>query len=259
MTLPRFNSGNVGKLTFDQLNEMFDTVERLKPLLLNGAPAASGESVLLARIISSNTNGAHQWQEIVPAPATTAAQPYTWKDRVGGAKSSTAQDTAYDPAFVIESFTWNGASPAPTQLAAGSVVVLRKTRREDGKQAWVIVNGVSSGGVWAAKITNSTLTALTAGCPAGQTLQAWLYDWSEVHRDAATGMEWVASGRTSATTGKARNGAERGCISGVGGAPPANVSESNQAIANDVVVAMSLDSNGKPFFSLSNDRFITCT
>jgi hypothetical protein len=257
MTLPRFNSGNVGRLSFEHLNELFDTVEKLKPLLSGRSTALDADLMLVARITGSNTNGAHTWTEVVPKAATDGGAPYLWEERTGGAKSNAATDATYDPAFVIERYTWTGANPPPTRLPNDSVVVLRKLRRKDGKQAWIVVNGVASGGVWAARITASTLTAPAAGCGA-QTVQNWLYDWEEVSRASPLSMEWTAAGRTSANTGKARNGAERACVSGVGGPPPANVTETNQAIASGTVVSMSLDSAGRPFFSLTNDRAIVC-
>jgi hypothetical protein len=257
MTFPRFNSGNVGRLSFEHLNELFDTVEKLKPLLSMRGGSAEVDLMLVARITGSTANGAHTWTEVVPKAATDGGAPFLWEERTGGAKSGAANDADYDPAFVIERFTWTGSNPTPTRLPNDSVVVLRKLRRKDGKQSWIVVNGVSSGGCWAARITVATLTAPAAGCGA-QTVQQWLYDWEEVSRASATTMEWTAGGRTSATVGKARNGAERGCVSGVGGPPPANVTETNQAVAVGTVVSMSLDAAGRPFFSLTNDRAISC-
>lgn len=259
MTLPRFNSGNVGRLSFEHLNELFDTVERLKPLLSARGSSVDSDLMLVARITGSNTNGAHTWSEVIPKGTTDGGGLFLWEERTGGAKSGASTDATYDPAFVIERFTWTGSNPTPTRLPNDSVVVLRKLRRKDGKQSWIVVNGVASGGCFAARITAATLTAPAAGCGTA-TVQQWLYDWEEVSRASPTTMEWslVSGGRTSGGVGKARNGAERGCVSGVGGPPPANVTETNQAVAANTVVSMSLDAAGRPFFSLTNDRAIVC-
>lgn len=256
MTLPRFNSGSVGRLSFEHLNELFETVERLKTLLPNSKARGIDETIVV-RITGSTTAGAHTWAEVMPRAAATSGATFLWEERDGGAKSGAATDPNYDPAFLIENFAWNGTSPQPSRVPNDSVVVMRKLRRKDGKNAWVILNSIGAGTTFAAKITGSSLTAPTAGCGTG-TVQGWLYDWGEVYRTSAGVMEWTSGGRSSGSLGKARNGAERDCVSGVGGPPPAGVSETNQAIANGTVVSMALDANGKPFFSLTNDRNITC-
>lgn len=256
MTLPRFNSGSIGRLSFEHLNELFDTVERLKALLPEKSDRIP-DTTIVARITGSTTAGAHTWTEVMPRAATSAGAVFLWEERTGGAKSGAATDAAYDPAFLIADFAWNGTTPAASRMPNDSVVVMRKLRRKDGKNAWVILNSVGAGTTFAAKITASTLTAPAAGCASG-TVQGWLYDWAECYRTGAGVMEWTSGGRSSASLGKARNGAERDCTSGVGGPPPQGVSETNQAIANGTVVVMALDSAGKPFFSLTNDRSITC-
>jgi hypothetical protein len=256
MPLPRFNSGSVGRLSFEHLNELFESVERLKTLLPEPS-ARVPDTTIVARITGSTATGAHTWTEVMPRTAATAGAVFLWEERDGGAKSGASTDPDYDPAFLIADFAWNGTSPAPARMPNNAVVVMRKLRRKDGKNAWIILQSVGAGTTFAAKITASALTAPAAGCGGG-TVQGWLYDWGEVYRTSAGVMEWTAGGRSSASLGKARNGAERDCTSGVGGAPPNGVSETNQAIANGTVVTMTLDSNGQPFFSLTNDRNITC-
>lgn len=264
MDLPRFTSGQIGNLTYAHLNEAFQLLDKLRPLLVTGSEFNEGtEALLIARITgtASATPYLMTWEEVVLKEAASVGAAIDWQVRDGGRSSGTATSTDFAPAFQPPVFGQTTATP----LAAGSVVLLRRTKRVDGKLAWMVVSSVaaSTAGGFAAKIVGRVARP---ACTSDQKTYRWLYDWDEVTANQASGYEWATFsgsrfGRNTATAGAgppAFNGAEVNCIVGCGGTAPSGLIESNAPIASGVVVQMSQLPNGLYYFSLGNTISVQC-
>jgi len=245
MDFPRFTSGALGRLTFAELNEMIDLIERLRPLLKSTRAAATfdAEEVLMARIGNpQGDDGAMTWVEVVPDEATGERQPIEWINRDGGRRSDYQLEDglASEPAFIPgQRQNADGTTQHPV-LPFGTIVPLRRTERIDGKPLWVVI-GAAELAVFPAMITGATPRAA----------QAWVYDWVEA--DYSNG-DWSAMDQ--GRLGTAINGAERRDDVGVG-APGAGT-ENNQPIANGTVVPLHQTASGVYYFALANDLQVIC-
>lgn len=257
MNLPRFNSGQVGRLTFEHVNEICALVEQLRPLLTKDARLSpSGEfETLFARITARNTTyGSHQWVEVEPKPRTEIQFHYEWQDRVGGRKSRTPSDgTAYQPAYAIAPYAF--AFPSDVQLVEiNSIVCLARLKGTDGKIAWQIVASKPPAAVFPAEIMGSVAIGTTT--PNNR----WRYYWREVRWNVtSSAWETFTGARVSLAQTPdypaAANGCEQSSVTW-GGLGPGNV-VSNLAIPNGTVVPLAFV-GVLPFFSLPNPLRIEC-
>ena len=261
--LPRFTSGQIGRLTFEHLNEICDTVDRLRPMLQGSKYSISSELVL-ARISGYGLDveqfGDHLWKEITPAPRNQIRRAPTYTDRVGGRESGTVQDgDKYQPAF-LPGISDNPINRYPT-LPVNTVVVLMRVPTVDGKTFWLAINQISTT-TFAAEIMANE--ALDVGSPVNR----WYYHWREVAW-SWTSRTWFhdASIHRSTIGGQtvlfmAINGCERP-TPGIGGSGPGNVI-ANSPIESGTVVSMSqvAQNDGlegiQYFFSVPNGLRIVC-
>ena len=267
MDFPRFNQGAVGNLTYAHMNEVFQLLERLRPFL-EGDPSRfmqQQEELLTARITASDSSGMMQWQEVLPTGSGALNSPLTWTTREGGRKSGAPTASTFEPAVAPPAYTGEGTPTTPVPMQVGSVAVLRKSKRMDGKQLWQAISSVAapSSSVFAAKIVGKVARP---PCASDNKTYRWLYDWDEVTANQASSYEWVTFsgsrfGRNSGAPGSyppALNGAEVNCIVGCGGTAPSGLVESNAPLANGVVVQMAQLPNGLFYFSLGNTISVQC-
>lgn len=255
MTLPRFNSGAVGRLTFEHVNEICDVVERLKPLLqLRPELFATPESpVIFARITGSTTFGDHQWVEVVPKAKGDTRFATQWEDRPGGRRSNPAYPPEfYQPAFAIYPMSFEGAASEIVRYANGAVVALKQITGTDGKSCWMILTGEIEFGC-VAKITGNTQIPNSE--------LRWQYRWDEVIPDPinpSAGWTQKPGGRRGGTGipgdyPHAQNGTEWTGLSGW--AEPADVTRRLPIPTGTIVV---LQLSPVPIFALTNGLAVTC-
>ena len=127
MTLPRFNSGSVGALSFSHLNEAFDIIEGVSP---QSPPFGElADSLMVLAQLGQATSGAYQWAEVV------LKDDGTYEPLVGGRSSSLAGDEIAAPAFALDGGSYT----------VGSTVLLTPKRTKEGKSWWAIVSSISGG------------------------------------------------------------------------------------------------------------------
>jgi len=244
MDFPRFTSGQIGRLTFTEVNEILALLERLRPLLQQGADPLpdQAEQMLTARIIGGDEEtGAMWWEEVVPKPSAQATGLVEWEKREGGRRSDyDVPEVHSEPAFA----TRIGPIDPPPLLQEESIVVLRRSKRQDGKPLWLCLFQPAQSAI-PAKIISAI----------PRSTNCWFYGWQAV--DLIDG-EWQASSETEGEMlgGLAINGAEDCVAPGVGG--EGNHPEVNQAIRVGIVVPMHFTPSGKPYFSLSPELEIDC-
>jgi hypothetical protein len=261
MALPRFNSGSIGRLSFEHLNEICDTIDRLRPLLLRNAFMLDGTETetLWARIlpyVGTNNYGDHVWEEVIPKARNNLVWSCQWETRSGGRKSgAVTTGDKYEPAYAPSGFTFNGQNPV--RIPVDTVVVLGRMKGTDGKIAWQIISPAAPT-TFPAMITSAA--PRTTAPPA---VRRWAYQWIEVTTNDASSREWITkpNGRKSAGAPGdepfAVNGCEQANVHGIGGTGPVGTVESNAPVSAGVVVTMSYD-GPYPFFSVPNGLNITC-
>lgn len=264
MDLPRFTTGQVGNLTYAHLNEAFQLLDKLRPLLISGSSFnAGGEALLVARITgtAAATPSLMTWEEVVLKEAVAVTSVMQWQARDGGRTSAAATSAEFTPAFVPPLFGQSSSTALPT----GTVALLRRTTRIDGKPAWMVVSSVSGGSdIFPARIDS----ARTREAVGGVTFR-WLYSWTEVALlDTASAgfyLDWtpVTNGRVgcqaATCSAEAFNGAERYSTHGLGGTGPAGANETNASIGIGTVVPLCRDAvSGLYYFSLGPATNISC-
>lgn len=255
MTLPRFNSGSLGRLSFEHVNEICDVVERLRPLLtVRPDLFAGGDSpIVFGRITFSTSFGDHKWVEVVPEPKDDRRFATQWQDRPGGRQSFSAADgDRYQPAFAIYPFTFNGLATEIVRFPVGTVCALTQIVGVDGKQAWLILTGSIEFG------TIAKILSYTEQVPN----KRWLYHWQEVIPDPIqpnTGWVQKPNGRQSGSNPGdyplAQNGTE--WTGDNGWAQAADVEITRLPIPAGTIVPLNL--TPVPIFSLTNGLSIACS
>jgi hypothetical protein len=270
MDFPRFQSGQIGNLTYAHLNEAFSLLDRLRPLLIAGGEGVLlGEAMLIARITAvTSATGLMQWVEVVPSSATTASAAVAWTTRVGGRKSGAPTDANFDPCVVPPAWQADGAAPVPNTVSVNSVVILRKTKRIGGKSIWTVFSTVAAkSDSFPARIVGSQAMTAFNG-----TVYRWKYAWDEVTITNPVTLDWVvippsSGGRfgrlnsQAGNSGPAINTLETNGIVGIGGTGPSLAIETPTAIAGGVVVDMKLtlpDGSPIPNFSAGPALSVNC-
>ena len=244
MSLPRFTSGRVGKLSFQQLNEMFDRLEalELKVDRGDGANTYSGENrklIVLLKLPSKHaTLPLFDFTEMILVGIFTSSVSYVVLD--GG---RTASDGTNQYAYPFVSTT-----AAVGDLVAAIAVNQRSTALPDGGLCYLPVGGggSSTSTTFAAKITNATGAA-----------PVFAYTLIEVE-----GASLAA--KAGAVAFIAKNGAEVPTDAtgsyGVGFAPPTAVASlTRKAIKVNTVVMVTKDAAGTYVFNCVNGYGVTCT
>jgi hypothetical protein len=258
--LPRFNSGQIGRLTFEHLNEICDTVDRLRPLLTAGAGFVPTSSDLaFARITA--TQGTYQdyrWVEVWPKSKADYNRYVEWEDRPDGRRSFASTDgDKYQPAYAVP--LWGATTGAGVTLGVNSIVSIMRLVGADGRVSWLILSAVSQ----------SVIPAIITGA---QTLGAatnpptrWKYTWKEVVAQInvpagqPADIVWVlkpggAAGGSTNDGPYAINGCETGTIPGSG---PAGAIVSLAPIGINTVVPLAFSAQSA-YFSIPNGLNVQC-
>lgn len=254
MTLPRFNSGSLGRLSFEHVNEICDVVERLRPLLTVRPDLFAGDDspIVFGRITFSTSFGDHKWVEVVPEPKDDRRFATQWQDRPGGRQSFSAADgDKYQPAFAIYPFTFAGSATEIIRYGVGTVCALTQITGADGKAIWLILSG---------SIEYGTIAKITGNTAAPNSDRRWTYQWVEVIPDPANPASgWVEkpNGRRSGSLPgdypAAQNGTE---FTGLTGWADAPATVTRLPIPNGTIVVMQL--SPVPLFSLTNGLKVEC-
>lgn len=255
MTLPRFNSGSVGRLTFEHVNEICETVERLRPLLTMRPDLVSAfeSPIVFARIVSSTTFGDHQWVEVVPKSKGDTRFATQWQDRDGGRRSNPAYPPEqYQPAFAVYPSSFTGAASEIIRYPNGAVCALMQVTGVDGKSCWMILTGSIEFGC-VARIDGVTSYP--------DTQLRWSYRWSEVIPDPInpTAGWTVKPGGRKGGTGipgdypAAQNGTEWTALTGWS-EPADNVRRLPIPVGTIVVMQLT----PVPIFALTNGLAVNC-
>lgn len=260
MTLPRFTSGSIGNLSFEHLNELMDTVDRLRARLdaMDGNGTADSSDWIVARVTNAQSaTGSHEWVEVMPDAADMVGDGVRWIDRPGGATSGPpGNQTLYQPAFALRTADFDPDTETAVTFPRDTVVVLRRSKRTDGKRLWLIVNVLTDVPVFPARILGSVLAEPDLGSQRGQ---RYRYRFWQVAWNPKT-QTWDndAGGYNTEINPPdlyARNGAEVPYSAGVGGSGPGSIN--NAPIKAGVIVMMSLD-GAQPWFSLTNGLDVVC-
>ena len=260
MALPRFTSGTIGNLSFEHLNELFDTVDRLRARVdaLTGAETTDTQDWMVARVINGQAaTGSLEWVEVVPDEADQVGDGIRWIDREGGATSgNAASQTSYTPAFVIRKADFDPDTQTAETLPRDTVVLLRRVRRTDGKRAWLVANVLTETPVFPARIIGSVQAEPDLGSQVGQRYRYRF--WEQTYNADTQRFEDKAGGyqtEYAPNEDYAINGAEVSYAAGVGGSGPGSIN--NAPIKAGVVVMMSFV-NGQPWFSMPNGLDVSC-
>jgi hypothetical protein len=244
MSLPRFTSGRVGKLSFQQLNEMFDRLEalELKVDRGDGANTYNGENrklIVLLKLTSKHaTLPLFDFTEMVLVGISASSVTYVVLD---GGRTSSDGANLYAYPFV-------STTAAVGDLVAAIAVNQRSTVLPDGGLCYLPVGGSatpSTSTTFAAKVTASSGTA-----------PVFSYTCIEVEGSSF-------GTKTGAVPFAAKNGAEVPTDAtgsyGVGFSPPTAVATLvRKAIKVGTVVMVTKDGQGTYKFNCVNGYGVTC-
>ncbi len=274
MTLPRFTSGNIGRLGFANVNEICEVTDKAKEFL-KSHKAPSGEDVARRQI----------WAILLgyaPQPAVTGAVMFVeaelirfagslphwvprWQPKeVGGIRSGNLVDESGEPNPLFSPCFFVQANLIQQNYRYGlpfGVARLQYEHSVEGMAAWFVVAQEQRTQTFPARITYSTAIS-------GGESQRWSYRWVEVRRaqnpPTATVMEdfpeQFVGGQApthplSIDLGEAINGAE--FTIGYPSVPPTTVLQRQRIPVGDIV-QMCIDDSGKPFFCKPNSYSVTC-
>lgn len=243
MSLPRFTSGRVGKLSFQQLNEMFDRLEalELKVDRGDGANTYSGENrklIVLLKLTSKHaTLPLFNFTEMVLTSVLTTPLTYTTLD--GGRTASDGTN--------LFAYPFVSTTAAVGDLVAAIAVNSRTTSIGDGGLCYLPVGGGGSS-------TSTTFAAKVTG--AGGSAPVFSYTCIEVEGGSL-------AAKAGAVSFTAKNGAEVPTDAtgsyGVGFAPPTAVATlTRKAIKVNTVVMVTKDAAGTYVFNCVNGYGVTC-
>lgn len=235
MTLPRFTAGNVGRLTFQNLNEAFETLDGIDRV----AGTQGAENILRGRAITARVTAQsgsnYAWYE-------TVRQSGAFVQYANGRNSSVGGNQYGAPLIAFGSLT-------PT---VGADVVIFPIYDKTGSLMYIPVAASAGGETFAASVGSAPVTLLP--------LQRWRYTVTEVSWNP-TSSAWttVQNGRVV----QAYNGAENPTDApnlpiGVGQGRGPTTSVERQAIKPSTVVQVSRDIGGSYFFCCPNGYTFTC-
>lgn len=221
MTLPRFTSGQVGRLDFSHLNDAFGYIDLQRGSESKPVDAADGKLPLVLAIIGSYDaqTKRHAWSEAVIDENGTAV-PFT------GGRTSTANG---DP-FAFPAFTPDGQ-----QASAGSVVTLVPKRRKSGAIAYLVVSGSAAGTV------NTLIVQGVQQVIHPQRM--WVYQVRQAVWEFTPPFNWQATGALMYALNGCENAVDQPGVSiGVGTVVPVGVSASaiRQPIKSGTVVVATM-------------------
>lgn len=235
MTLPRFTSGNVGRLTFEHLNNAFETLDGIDRVEgIAGADSPLRGRAITARVTAQSGSN-YAWFEIYRVNGAFVQYPK--------GRSSTFNGNAYaNPLVAFGSLT----------PSVGSDVVIFPIYESGGSLVYIPVAASAGGETFAAAVGAAPVAIVP--------LQRWRYTVTEVAwNSSASAWQTVQGGRVV----QAYNGAENPTDApnlpiGVGQGRGPTTSVERQAIKQSTVVQVSRDIGGAYFFCCPNGYTFTC-
>jgi hypothetical protein len=263
MDLPRFTTGNLGRLTFKDVNTLCDVAERAEEFLRTTTSKPAPESArndIFAYVVGrvgeeqSVSIGAMEFYEVELENLAGITFPHRWIRKLHGIETGAQTiDGQPNPNFTP---CFSLARKDPTHLPNYvGMARLRWLRTTTGRGYWFIVYNHQRTSPFPALITAKTRIGES---------DRWRYHWTEVQL-AADGISYEpfyggADGGSSGAPpegsdyyGSALNGAEFATYPTVVG----NARVTREPIGAEVVT-MILDKNQKPFFHARNDYKIVC-
>jgi hypothetical protein len=240
MPLPRFTSGQVGKLTFAHLNEAFDRIENVDPELRASASPILGR-VILARITGQSGSGASikgSFQEVAVDNPTATSLSYSVVE--GGITSATSAGT-YGAPIVFPVSAIGTVVPILAHVAVNGALYFRECSA-----------AAASASVRVGRV--KTATTITANAK-------WLYTLTDIAVSNMATAQYVATGAADFT---ALNGCEEAVDVaaqrniGVGTIHPVGSTATRQAIKVDTVVTC-IPTAGGFVFSIPNGYSFVCS
>lgn len=235
MTLPRFTSGSIGKLTFSHLNEVFDLIESISgsPEMAQAARNAAASKMIVAKVLAKQGSGASEVGSFEQVSLTSPTSGVY--EAVDGGVKSTDGTNAFAAPIV-----------APVS-AANTIVTLLAHRSKDGALCFREVGTVKDPSVVMLKILSSS------GGPTSWTYTARVVEWNNGFVET-TGQDVTArNGAESATD----NTASRNI--GVGTVHVTGSTATRQPIKAGTIVGAAIRFGDTYTFSIPNGYAFACT
>lgn len=241
MSFPQFISGASGRLTFFNLNETFDRIEKLErkpPASASREPEKT--EIFPARVLAVNGQ-LGSFIEVSPS----ATQAGSWSDVPKGIRSTDGTN-AY--AFPI----------VDANLAADQVVFLTPANASDGTEIYLVVRSAApAASTFAAIVTSSA--ALTGSATARK---VWKYGLKRFTATiTATNITYTETGAEFFAYNGCENNTDTTSTFGVGLKPdvtPTAPTLVRQAIRTGTIVVVTRESDGTHYFSIPNGYEVTC-
>lgn len=234
MTLPRFTSGQFGRLDFSHLNDAFGYIDLQRGSGEKDPLAADERLPLITARITGRDSANHSWVEV-------ARQSGSWQDVQGGRTSTSASNDFAFPAMTVDE----------SHVASDSIVVLVPKRGMRGEIRYVILNPVF-GMVQLAMI--QTVEAIDPG-------RRWRYI-AQTATASASGAPLVPSYSTSGTPFVLFNSVEEmpdtATIYGVGSYKNANFTIVRQPLRVGLIVLATRISSSMAVCSIPNGYRYEC-
>ena len=262
MTLPRFTSGSLGRLTFADINEICEAAEVVQKFAREYSRAPAVEPVrqeiwaVVENYITGTPNGAMPFYEVELDPVSEGVPP-TWRRKTNGIVSGShagGTNPNYYPCY-----STRRTNPPHVGNIQG-LVRLSWQRSTQGRGYWLIVDREQRTGAFPARIIGYEAVASTNPV-------RYYYRWKEQTRGLPgtgfstfndfPGQMWGGTGAPlgSETFPTALNGAEYASIpSGTA----TNSSITRLPIAIGEVVQMGFDVDGATFFHARNEYLVAC-
>lgn len=125
MTLPRFTSGQFGRLDFSHLNDAFGYIDLQRGSESKPDESPDGKLPLITARITGRDSANHSWVEV-------ARESGSWQDVKGGRTSKSASNDFAFPAMTVDE----------SHVAADSIVIIVPKRGKRGEIRYVILNPV---------------------------------------------------------------------------------------------------------------------
>jgi hypothetical protein len=230
MSFPRFNSGSIGRLTFDTMNQVFDRIEALESdALRRTAKPEKTRQIFPVRVTGTNAFGQSSFYEVHQASAFTAGG---WNQLQGGVSSSSnGNDFAY---------------PLRGLYTVNQIVWVSAVNADDGTLYYVGIVDTAN--------RPETVIIKSSGSIGGG---RWLYTVWRVFFNPSTALYQDIAIDIPAYNG-AENRVDGSALKGVGFMGTSTATYTRNPIANDVVVTGFMDSDGTFHFSMPNGYTVTC-
>lgn len=235
MTLPRFTAGNVGRLTFQHLNDAFETLDGIDRIAGGeGSDIVTRGRAITARVTAQQGSN-YAWFE-------TVRENGAFVQYANGRSSSSGGNTYANPLIAFGSLT----------PSIGSDVVIFPIYDRTGSLVYVPVAASAGGETFAAAVGSAPVALIP--------LQRWRYTVTEVAwNPTSNAWQTVSGGRVVQAYNGAENPSDQPNLPiGVGQGRGPTTSVERQPIKGSVVVQVSRDVGGAYFFCCPNGYTFTC-